>query len=97
MVILASNLIVREKPSSNSTIIDNISYGLYEPVFDENDNVITVTSKDKIDWVKIKLPNENHGFVAKKYTSEYLFYTLVVSKVNGKWLITEFYGDTRNW
>ena len=96
IVILAKNLNVRAMPGIDSKIISKLSYQLAEPLFDEDFEIIEIL-RDEIIWLKIQLPNDQVGFIAKKYTSEYQYDTLVVSKKAGVWKITAFYGDTRSW
>ena len=96
IAVIADNLNVRKEPNLNSTVISKVSYGLFQPVFDKNYEIIEIFNNN-ISWIKIQLPNNHSGFIAKKYTSEYQFDTLVISKIKNEWKITAFYGDTRNW
>lgn len=97
LAILAENLNVRAKPSAQAQVITRISYGLYEYESDDYGIAIPYKSKDKTEWIKIQLPNNTFGYVAKKYTSEDLYFYLQVAKVNDHWKINAFYGDNRAW
>gem|GEM_PF-2955173 len=66
-----------------------------EAVFNEDLDIIE-EGKNDLDWLKIRLANGQFGYIAKKYSSEFIYDTLLVSLVEGKWKITAFYGDTRD-
>lgn len=97
VAITARNVRIRTKPNQAAQILATVSYGLFIPIFDQDFRVVSATSSNGVEWVKLKLETGEIGFVAKQFTSEHLYSTLEVSLIKGEWKITAFYGDTRYW
>lgn len=78
VAITARNVRIRTKPNQAAQILATVSYGLFIPIFDQDFRVVSATSSNGVEWVKLKLETGEIGFVAKQFTSEYLYSTLEV-------------------
>lgn len=92
ILILGENVNIREKPNLKGEIIRTSSF----EIFKCDCNIITVKKStyqkvDGIDWLEIKLENENYGYVSANLTSYNLIKELTVGKVDGKWKIVSYY------
>jgi len=92
LLILAENVNIRKKPSLNSEIIRTTSYEKFKC----DCNIMTMTNTtyqtvDGINWIEIKLENNEVGFVASKFTSYELIKEMTIAKVNGEWKIISWF------
>lgn len=88
IVILGEQIIVRDKPTLSANIIDRVSYGMYNYQAEETGCVhVTYSKYYNTAWVKIKLSNNEWGYVQHKYTSHFIDRSLVVAKIEGEWKI----------
>lgn len=90
ILVLAENLNVRAAPSTDSKVLTTVSYGEYNSETEET-GYISIFFGDKMEWVKIYLKDGTVGYVAKKFTSEFIDRTLTVGRINGNWKIISYY------
>lgn len=92
LLILGENVNIRKEPSLKSEIIRTATY----EVFKCDCNISTMTNKtfqtvDGIDWVQIKLGENEIGYVASELTSYDLRREMTIAKVNGEWKIISWF------
>jgi len=92
LVILGENVNIRKEPGINSPIIRKASFETFScdcNIFDSTE--LTYQTVDGIDWVQIKLGDNQVGYVAREFTSVEIDKEMTVAKVKGQWKIISFY------
>lgn len=92
LLILGENVNIRKQPGVKSEIIRTASY----EVFNCDCNILTMTDKthqfvDGIDWIEIKLGENQIGYVASEFTSHDVIKEMTIGKVHGEWKIISWF------
>ena len=92
LVVLGENVNIRKEPGIKSPIIRKASFEIFScdcNISDQTD--LTYLTVDGIDWVQIKLGENQVGYVAQEFTSLEIYKEMTIAKVKGQWKIISFY------
>lgn len=92
VMILGERVNIREKPSLKANIIHKSSYEIFNCDCDiETSKESTFTNADGYSWLEIYLKDGRKGYVVIDFTSQQIYKSLTIAKVNGEWKIVAFY------
>lgn len=92
LLVLGQNVNVREKPSTGSKIIGQVSYQklkYHDPAVSNSKSAFKVV--DGKQWYEVILPNGKKGYIIEDYVSAAIDKELSVKKINGQWKIITYY------
>ncbi|MFY7669570.1 SH3 domain-containing protein [Tenacibaculum sp. MEBiC06402] len=92
VIILGENVNIRQKPSLKAKVLRMVSYEKFKCDCNIVDNKpTTIQNVDGIQWLEIKLPNGETGYVSLDLTSYKIEKEITIGKINGKWKILSYY------
>jgi hypothetical protein len=84
--IIEDGVRVRKEPTTQSEVIKTLSF----EIVGVSDWEVKPNTRDKRDWVKVKLEDGQSGYIAAEYIRSPIDYRAVFEKKKGKWLMTAF-------
>lgn len=92
VIILGENVNIRQKPSLKGKVLRIVSYEKFKCDCNILDyKPTTVQSVDGLQWLEIKLPNGETGYISLDLTSYKIDKEMTIGKINGKWKILSYY------